>query len=361
MSRTLAGEEGNSPHPVPGAGGDGRWWGGGTKRQLELVAALISADGTNIECVTSTFARQLRATISRVAEVRRPAPIMSSPGRLVTKNGKASYERLDTMYESDDLDKVRESHGVKDFPNDGKVWPEYGASRLSRLFFWWYNPLVEYGTHVALEMEHIWVLHTNDSATLLYPRFKGFWDDECERVEKKKASHGGPIDPDDSGFKPGILRPIFRFGLWQVVKAGCILVVTIIMQFARPLLMKQILMVVEDDPDNPAIVAKEDAWMLAVAIALASVIDFLANAHYQITTWKGMLRLRQGIVGLLFHKVTRLSPGTKASYSQGKITNMMSNDADRVRMCVRVINNLWCEFAFKKMNLVVKMMDFVFK
>ena len=207
---------------------------------------------------------------------------------MVTKNGKVSYERLDTMYETDETDKVRESFGIKDFPNDGKVWPEYDAPCMSRLFFWWYNPLVDYGTHVALEMEHMWLLHGKDSATNLYPRFKGFWQDECERVEKKKAAHGGPIDPDDSGFKPGILRPIMRFGIGQVLKAGCILVVAIFMQFARPLLMKQILMVVEDNPDNPAIVDKEHAWLLAIAIALASVIDFLANAHYQITTWKGM-------------------------------------------------------------------------
>ncbi len=230
---------------------------------------------------------------------------------------------------------------MKNYPHDGIVWPEYDSSCISRLFFAWYNPLVEYGQHVALEQEHTWLLHENDSATKLYPRFHRFWDQEVERARQKKAQATEPVDPQDPKFRPGLFRPILRFGIGQVAKAGCILVLAVCMQFARPLLMQQILLVVENDPDKPAIVAAEDAWMLAVAIAMASIVDFLANAHYQITTWKGMLRLRQGIVGLLFWKVTKLSPGTKASYSQGKITNMMSNDADRVRMCVRVINNLW--------------------
>ena len=47
-------------------------------------------------------------------------------------------------------------------------------------------------------------------------------------------------------------------------------------------------------------------WVLAVAIALASVVDFLANAHYQITTWKGALS-RRAAKPLVNHPVYFLS------------------------------------------------------
>ena len=134
--------------------------------------------------------------------------------------------------------------------------PEYESSCLGRLVFWWYNPLVNYGAHVALEMEHIWQLHPNDSATGLYPRFHKFWDEEVARVEELKAQPG-QRHPDKE--KPGLFRPIIRFGIKQVVKGGCILLLAILMQFARPLLMQQILLVVEGSPE--ARVSPEHAWI----------------------------------------------------------------------------------------------------
>ena len=263
---------------------------------------------------------------------------MASPGRVVTKNGKAVYEPL--MYDDDRDSGPQESYGVKNFPNESKVWPEYDASFINRLFFWWFNPLVAYGQHVALEMPHIWHLHAKESATTRYPQFHALWRDECARIDRKMGGKTVPNDEAEFGVnKPGLFRPIIRYSIRMILESGLILIVAVLMQFARPLLMQQILLVVEGSPE--AKVSTENAWLLAVAIAVASLVDFLSNAHYNMMTIKGMLRLRQGLVGLLFHKVTKLSPGTKASYSQGKITNMMSTDADRVRQCVRVVNNIW--------------------
>ena len=51
--------------------------------------------------------------------------------------------------------------------------------------------------------------------------------------------------------------------------------------------------------------------------------------------------VREALIGMLFRKVTWLSPGTKATYSSGKITNMMSSDCDRLRFVVTQLNLLW--------------------
>ena len=141
------------------------------------------------------------------------------------------------------------------------------------------------------------------------------------------------------GTQPGLLRPIWHHCGSDVVKAAWVLMLGVVVQFARPLLMQQILLAVEDSPD--AIFPRDDAWVLAVLIAVTAMVDVLTECHYNMMVMKAAWRLRQGLVGLLFSKVTRLSPGTKASYSQGKITNMMSSDVDRLRNCVREINNTW--------------------
>ena len=86
---------------------------------------------------------------------------------------------------------------------------------------------------------------------------------------------------------------------------------------------------------------REQGWILAFAIGVCALCDFLSFSHYNMFVMKSAWRLRQALVGILFSKVCKLSQGTKASYSQGKITNMMSSDVDRLRMSVRRVNDLW--------------------
>jgi hypothetical protein len=72
-----------------------------------------------------------------------------------------------------------------------------------------------------------------------------------------------------------------------------------------------------------------------------SALRCLADAHYMHVVNKAGWRVREALIGVLFRKVTWLSPGTKATYSTGKITNMMSSDCDRLRFVVTQLNLLW--------------------
>jgi hypothetical protein len=52
-------------------------------------------------------------------------------------------------------------------------------------------------------------------------------------------------------------RPVWNHSWRIVVPAGVLLLSGCFMQFLRPLLMQQILLVVENDPDNPPVIARE--------------------------------------------------------------------------------------------------------
>jgi ABC-type multidrug transport system fused ATPase/permease subunit len=253
---------------------------------------------------------------------------MASPGRIVQKGGKSVYEPLT----GDDLDSTAPDDpiraGVKHCPSERVTWPEYDASCWSRVGFSWFDPIVQLGAQVPLEMSDLWTLHEKESSAKNVPEFMALWEEEKVRAEKV-------------GEKPGLLRPVWNHSWRIVVPAGVLLLSGCFMQFLRPLLMQQILLVVENDPENPPAVPREYAWTLAVAIAVCAICDFLSFSHYNMFVMKSAWRLRQALVGILFSKVTKLSQGTKASYSQGKITNMMSSDVDRLRMSVRRVNDLW--------------------
>ena len=52
-------------------------------------------------------------------------------------------------------------------------------------------------------------------------------------------------------------RPVWNHSWRIVVPAGVLLLSGCFMQFLRPLLMQQILLVVENDPENPPVIARE--------------------------------------------------------------------------------------------------------
>jgi hypothetical protein len=280
-------------------------------------------------------------------------PAMGSPGRVVQRGGKSMYEAL----VADDPDAggglVDSERTFKNCPNERTTWPEYDSSICSRMWFIWFNPIVKLGAKLPLEMTDLWVLHNKESSAKNVPEFMNLWEKERQRAAAK-------------GEKPGLLRPVWQHSWRVVVPAGVLLLMGCLTQFIpglltqgvpgpvpwdplktqyntlktllgppdfglrdlwlsesyhprfiRPLLMMQILLIVEDSPE--AIVPREQGWLLAFAMAVTAVADFLSFSHYNMWVMKSAWRLRQALVGLLFSKVTKLSQGTKSSYSQGKI------------------------------------------
>ena len=126
---------------------------------------------------------------------------------------------------------------------------------------------------------------------------------------------------------------------WRPLAKGAILRITCdMLSFARPLLMQQILLICEG---SPAIVSRDHAYFLAIAMATASLLQMFLNTHYENNINRISFRVRCAIVGALFKKTIKLSAGAKASYSSGKIVNMMGNDAMKCMWMVWQINWAW--------------------
>ncbi|CAC5415770.1 unnamed protein product [Mytilus coruscus] len=62
--------------------------------------------------------------------------------------------------------------------------PEERSSFLSRLIFWWFNPMVIQGYKRDIKRENLWALNHEDNSSSVFPRFEKYWKKEEERVEK---------------------------------------------------------------------------------------------------------------------------------------------------------------------------------
>ena len=219
----------------------------------------------------------------------------------------------------------------KGCPSDKVQWPEQTSSFFSRLVFQWYAPLIKLGATTPLELSDLWHLHPTDAADANSNRFWQLWQEELERA-KAAAARGGKHS------EPWLGWPVFKFTWKSLAKAMFMRLSSDMLNFARPLLMQQILLVCEG---SPAIVKEENAWYLAVGMAASAIAQMLLNTHYDNVINRVSFRLRCAIVGALYKKTIELSTGAKASYSSGKIVNMMSNDAMKCMQLVRQLNYAW--------------------
>lgn len=205
------------------------------------------------------------------------------------------------------------------------MWPERSSSFVSRWLFIWVTPMLKLGSTQHLEHEDLWSLDPKESTGENYAEFKTLLAAEHERANANADEFA-------------LWRPALALVRKQVLQAAVLRVANTACSLLRPLVLQQVLLVVEG---SPAWVEPQNAWMLALGMMACSLGEFMGYGHYMHFVNKASWRLREAIIGMLYNHVTDLNLGAKNSYSGGKITNLMSTDADRVRFMTIQLNLLW--------------------
>ena len=79
----------------------------------------------------------------------------------------------------------------------------------------------------------------------------------------------------------------------------------------------------------------------AIGIFLLQLVNIiLFNIFYQICATNG-LALRAALSASIYRKSMRLSSLARQNFSPGKITNMISSDAQRIEMFVTLVHTIW--------------------
>ena len=146
-------------------------------------------------------------------------------------------------------DAEKELRNFDGCPSEEQEWPEHSSSLCARLLFSWFHPLIRLGAKASLELTDVWQLMAGDRSK---PNAEAFW--ELWMTEKARAGAARS--------EPWLGWPIVHFAWRGVLSAGLMQLGSNLLSFASPLLMMQILRIVEG---TPAIVPVEQAWVLAVA------------------------------------------------------------------------------------------------
>ncbi|KAJ3698578.1 hypothetical protein LUZ61_002283 [Rhynchospora tenuis] len=197
------------------------------------------------------------------------------------------------------------------------ICPERHASIFSRIFFSWMTPLMQQGYKQPITEKDVWKLDTWDQTETLYTRFQQCWIKETHKP------------------KPWLLRALNgslggRFWLGGLFKIG-----NDASQFVGPVILN--LLLASMQRGDPA----WHGYIYAFSIFAGVALGVLCEAQYFQNVMRVGFRLRATLVAAVFRKSLRLTHESRRKFASGKITNLMTTDAEALQQICQQLHSLW--------------------
>nr|XP_009677166.1 PREDICTED: canalicular multispecific organic anion transporter 2 isoform X1 [Struthio camelus australis] len=233
--------------------------------------------------------------------------------------------------------------------------PEFTSGFLSRLTFWWFTSMAILGYKRPLEDKDLWSLNEDDTSKIIVQQLSKEWDREkAEWKQKedvtymKKSNHmlnhvgNGPEEAEvlirdkKHSRKPSFLKALLRtFGPYFLIGSFFKLIQDLL-SFVNPQLLSVLINFIKNK-DAPA-------WwgflIAALMFTCAVLQTLILHQHFQYCFVTGM-RLRTGIIGMIYRKSLVITNSAKRLSTVGEIVNLMSVDAQRFMDLVTFLNMLW--------------------
>ncbi|KAJ6364107.1 hypothetical protein OIU76_029117 [Salix suchowensis] len=217
------------------------------------------------------------------------------------------------MMESESLDNCE----YEALPGREQICPERHANLFSRIFFGWLTPLMKQGHKRPITEKDIWKLDTWDQTETLIKKFQTCWVEESNRP------------------KPRLLRALNnslggRFWLGGFLKIG-----NDLSQFVGPIILSHLLQSMQRG--DPAWIG----YIYAFLIFLGVFFGALCESQFFQNVMRVGFQLRSTLVAAIFRKSLKLTHDGRKNFPSGKITNMITTDANALQQICQQLHGLW--------------------
>ncbi|KAJ8490643.1 hypothetical protein OPV22_012364 [Ensete ventricosum] len=202
-------------------------------------------------------------------------------------------------------------------PGEEHICPEKEVNMFSKIFFSWMTPLMQQGFKRPITEKDVWKLDSWDQTETLNSRFQQCWGEESRKP------------------KPWLLRALHRSLGGRFWLGGFFKIGNDASQFVGPLILNRLLLSMQQG---------EPAWtgyIYAFSIFAGVALGVLSEAQYFQNVMRVGFRLRSTLVAAVFRKSLRLTHESRSKFPSGKITNLMTTDAESLQQVCQQLHSLW--------------------
>lgn len=208
--------------------------------------------------------------------------------------------------------------------------PVEKANFISRLLFWWVNPLMRKGYKRELQIEDVYKQRRCDESERLTDRLEREFEKELEW-----AKVGNKDDP----YKPSYLKALVRtFGMrYMLIGLGCAFEELFIRVFQAVIVIRFLAYFSPDKGGLSEAEAYSYGGALVCFLAMYTISHHVIFVDLELT---GM-RVRVASCALIYRKALRLSQASLRESSVGQMVNMLSNDVEKFDRALMFLHWLW--------------------
>jgi ABC-type multidrug transport system fused ATPase/permease subunit len=124
-----------------------------------------------------------------------------------------------------------------------------------------------------------------------------------------------------------LLKTLWKIAIPTYVPAGFCELAVVLCGIAIPLLVRELLRVLEENPNKQII---ESGLPYAISIFCVSIINGLGNNRHRHLALKTGIALRAAIINIIYQHVLQLSPEGKRNLTSGEVTNLVAVDTQKI-------------------------------
>ncbi|KAH0912384.1 hypothetical protein HID58_035705 [Brassica napus] len=196
------------------------------------------------------------------------------------------------------------------------------AGLLSKLSFWWLNPLIKRGNVKDLEEEDIPNLREEERAETCYSLFEENLNDQKRRL--------------GNSCRPSILKVTVLCVWREVLISGCFAFMKIVSVSSGPLLLNAFILVAEGNERF-----RYEGLVLAVSLFIAKSVESLSQRQWYFRSRLVGLRVRSLLTAAIYKKQLRLNTSSRLIHSGSEIMNYATVDAYRIGEFPYWFHQLW--------------------
>ncbi|KAK4803068.1 hypothetical protein SAY86_001271 [Trapa natans] len=204
---------------------------------------------------------------------------------------------------------------------DGAITPFAYAGLLSKMTFWWLNPLMKKGKQTILQQDDIPLLRNRERAETCYASF-------TERINKNKD--------EGSSDASSILWAILYVERKGIVASGVFALLKVLALATGPLFLSAFIKLVEGEETF-----QYEGYALTAGLFIAKCLESFSERQWFFQTQTMGLRIQSFLSAAICAKQLKISNATMTAHSQGEIVTLVTSDVYRIGEFPYWFHQIW--------------------